>query len=77
VRGGELALDSGVTFANVRPLAEVQECALLCVPGGFGTATAMEDPLYLEALRRLGSRRATSLPCAPDRCCSVRRPAAR
>ena len=56
VRGGELAVDSGITFANVRPLAEVQECALLCVPGGFGTAAAMEDPLYLEALRRLGSR---------------------
>jgi transcriptional regulator GlxA family with amidase domain len=34
----------------------VKECALLCVPGGFGTAAAMEDPLYLEALRRLGSR---------------------
>jgi transcriptional regulator GlxA family with amidase domain len=56
VRGGELTVDSGVTFANVRPLAEVKECALLCVPGGFGTAAAMEDPLYLEALRRLGSR---------------------
>jgi len=56
VRGGELAVDSGISFANVRPLAEVQECALLCVPGGFGTAAAMEDPLYLEALRRLGSR---------------------
>ena len=56
VRGGELAVDSGVTFANVRPLAEVQECALLCVPGGFGTAAAMEDPLYLEALRRLAAR---------------------
>jgi cyclohexyl-isocyanide hydratase len=56
VRGGELAVDCGVTFANVRPLAEVKECALLCVPGGFGTAAAMEDPLYLEALRRLGSR---------------------
>jgi cyclohexyl-isocyanide hydratase len=56
VRGGELTLDSGVTFANVRPLAEVKECALLCVPGGFGTAAAMQDPLYLAALRRLGSR---------------------
>ena len=41
VRGGELAVDSGITFANVRPLAEVQECALLCVPGGLGTAAAM------------------------------------
>ena len=56
VAGGELELESGVTFAHVRPLSEVRECALLCVPGGLGTAAAMEDPLYLEALRRLASR---------------------
>jgi cyclohexyl-isocyanide hydratase len=55
-RGGELATDSGVAFAGVRPLGEVKECALLCVPGGFGTAAAMEDVAYLAALRRLASQ---------------------
>jgi transcriptional regulator GlxA family with amidase domain len=54
--GGELVVDSGVTFANVRPLAEVERCALLCVPGGFGCTAAMQDPAYLEALRRLAAQ---------------------
>jgi len=53
-QGGELAAD-GVTFAHVQPIAEVQECALLCVPGGFGCAAAMDDARYLAALRRLAA----------------------
>jgi len=39
-RGGELTA-SGMTIANLRPLAQVSECALLCVPGGFGCSAAM------------------------------------
>jgi cyclohexyl-isocyanide hydratase len=35
-QAGELACDSGVSFANVGALAQVSECTLLCVPGGFG-----------------------------------------
>jgi transcriptional regulator GlxA family with amidase domain len=53
---GELTADSGVVFARVQGLAEVQECALLCVPGGFGCTAAMEDAVYLAALRRLAAR---------------------
>jgi cyclohexyl-isocyanide hydratase len=55
-QAGELATDSGLTFANVQALAAVRECALLCVPGGFGCSAAMNDALYLEALRRLAAR---------------------
>jgi len=55
VRGGELAAGS-IRFAGVRPLGEVKECALLCVPGGFGCSAAMADPEYLGSLRRLASR---------------------
>jgi transcriptional regulator GlxA family with amidase domain len=40
----------------VARLAEVTQCALLCVPGGFGTVTALGDPSYIAALRRLGSQ---------------------
>jgi cyclohexyl-isocyanide hydratase len=54
-RGGELAA-GGIRFAEVRPLAEVKECALLCVPGGFGCSAAMADRQYLGALRRLAGR---------------------
>ncbi len=54
--GGPLAADGGIVFANVVPLAQVQECALLCVPGGFGCAAAMEDPVYLAGVQRLAAR---------------------
>jgi transcriptional regulator GlxA family with amidase domain len=56
VGGGELAADRGPTFAGLTPLAEVESCDLLCVPGGFGTVEAIEDPRYLAAIRRLGAR---------------------
>jgi cyclohexyl-isocyanide hydratase len=45
----------GIVFAGVKRLAEVPDCALLCVPGGFGTIEAMEDQSYLSELRRLGA----------------------
>jgi transcriptional regulator GlxA family with amidase domain len=56
VGGGELKADSGLTFSGVQRLADVEECALLCVPGGFGTLEAMEDRAYLSQLSRLASR---------------------
>src|SRR5579863_6250782 len=56
IEGGTLGADGGVVFAAVRPLAQVRTCALLCVPGGFGTTAAMQDAAYLEALRRLAAQ---------------------
>jgi cyclohexyl-isocyanide hydratase len=53
---GELAAEGGVTFAHIAALAEVRECDLLCVPGGFGCSAAMGDPVYVAALRRLGAQ---------------------
>ncbi len=53
VNGGAIEGDGGITFANIARLGDLTECALLCVPGGFGTVAAMEDPLYLSELRRL------------------------
>ncbi len=55
-QGGTLVADGAVSFAGVRSFDEVRTCALLCVPGGFGCSAAMEDPVYLAALRRLGSQ---------------------
>jgi cyclohexyl-isocyanide hydratase len=54
--GGQVEADGGITFANVQRLADVSECSLLCVPGGYGTIAAMEDQVYLAALRRLGAQ---------------------
>ena len=53
--GGLLEADGGITFANVGRLADVSECSLLCVPGGYGTIAAMEDQAYLSSLRRLAA----------------------
>jgi transcriptional regulator GlxA family with amidase domain len=53
VAGGTIEAGGGMTFAGVRRLRDIASCALLCVPGGFGTVQAMEDRQYLAELRRL------------------------
>src|SRR5580692_9817250 len=54
--GEPIEADGGMTFSQVRRLADVDRCALLCVPGGFGTVEAMEDAQYLEQIRRLAAQ---------------------
>jgi transcriptional regulator GlxA family with amidase domain len=56
VSGGELVADRGLTFTGLQQLDSVDECTLLCVPGGFGTVAALEDAAYLGAIRRLGTQ---------------------
>jgi transcriptional regulator GlxA family with amidase domain len=56
VDGGTVQADGGITFAQVVRLADVSQCALLCVPGGLGTIAAMADEVYLSALRRLAAQ---------------------
>jgi cyclohexyl-isocyanide hydratase len=53
VAGGTIEAGGGMTFAGVRRLKEVDSCALLCVPGGYGTIQALEDREYLAELGRL------------------------
>jgi cyclohexyl-isocyanide hydratase len=55
VAGGTLETAGGMTFSGLRRLEEIESCALLCVPGGFGTLQALEDRQYLGALRRLAA----------------------
>ena len=54
VEGGTIQADGGITFTGVVKLADVPECSLLCVPGGFGTVTALEDRAFLTEIGRLG-----------------------
>ena len=56
VAGGELEVDSVMRFSGLQRLDSVEECDLLCVPGGFGTVAAVEDQAYLRAIRRLGEK---------------------
>ena len=55
VTGGTLEVEGGMTLAGVRRLEDIESCALLCVPGGFGTIQALLDAHYLAALRRLAA----------------------
>jgi cyclohexyl-isocyanide hydratase len=62
--GGDLKAEGGITFAKVRRLADVERCALICVPGGFGTIEAMEDQELLTQIKRLaGSARYVTSVC--------------
>src|SRR5262245_37397382 len=54
VAGGTLEADRGLRFADTAHLADIERCDLLCVPGGFGTITAIEDAEYIAEVRRLG-----------------------
>jgi transcriptional regulator GlxA family with amidase domain len=56
VGGGSIQAAGGITFAGVVRLGDVSSCALLCVPGGFGTVAALEDRSYLSELHRLGAQ---------------------
>ena len=61
--GGDLEADGGIVFSRVRRLADIERCALICIPGGFGTIEAIEDQELLSQVRRLarGARYVTSV----------------
>jgi putative intracellular protease/amidase len=41
VGGGTITGGGAITFADVVRLGDIADCALLCVPGGFGTIAAL------------------------------------
>ncbi|MEO8812782.1 MAG: DJ-1/PfpI family protein [Caulobacteraceae bacterium] len=43
----------GLTFAGLTRLDAIERCDVLCVPGGPGTAGAMEDAAFVAQIRRL------------------------
>ncbi len=51
VGGGRIAA-GGMVFDDVRRLGEIEQCSLLCVPGGFGTVAALTDARYLDEVHR-------------------------
>jgi cyclohexyl-isocyanide hydratase len=55
VAGGAIQADGGITFTGVVKLADVPDCSVLCVPGGYGTVAALEDGAFLNEIRRLGT----------------------
>lgn len=55
-RGAEQPQERAPHALRLVEATVLPDLLLLCVPGGLGTAAAMEDPLYLAGLRRLGAR---------------------
>lgn len=61
--GGDIESDGGIVFARTTALSDVTACDVICVPGGFGCAEAMNDPVFIQGIQRLaaGSRYVTSV----------------
>ncbi len=44
----------GLRFCGLATLESIEGCDVLCVPGGLGTAAALQDDAFLDEIRRLG-----------------------
>ncbi len=53
--GGTLRTEMGLTFADLRALADIESCDMIMVPGGPGQTEAMLDPEFMAQVKRLGS----------------------
>ena len=45
----------GLTFTNLSRLADIEDCDVLCVPGGLGVTEAIADEAFIGEIRRLGA----------------------
>ncbi|MDB5801210.1 MAG: ThiJ/PfpI domain protein [Rhodocyclales bacterium] len=52
--GGPVQADGGLRFDTQR-LADIERCAVLCVPGGYGVTPMMQHTGFLAELRRLAA----------------------
>ena len=61
--GGAVRTDGGIEFSSLHPLADIEACDMICVPGGYGVTEAMADPEFIRQVTRLakGARFVTSV----------------
>lgn len=52
--GGALPTEMGLTFANLRALADIESCDMIMLPGGPGQTDAMLDSAFMAEVKRLG-----------------------
>ncbi|MES1158487.1 MAG: DJ-1/PfpI family protein [Terricaulis silvestris] len=52
--GGTITSETGLTFAGLTRLADIERCDLICIPGGPGQTEAMQDADFMAEVRRLG-----------------------
>jgi transcriptional regulator GlxA family with amidase domain len=53
--GGVLESESGLSFANLQRLADIESCDMIMIPGGPGQTAAMQDVDFMAQVRRLGA----------------------
>ena len=61
--GGVPIAAGGLVFADLTTLETIERCDVLCIPGGTGCTDAMQNAVYMAAIRRLadGARYITSV----------------
>lgn len=52
--GGTLVTELGLTFTNLRALADVDRADMIMIPGGPGQTEAMRDQAFMAEVKRLG-----------------------
>lgn len=52
--GGLLKTEMGLTFADLTKLADVVSADMIMIPGGPGQTDAMQDPAFMDEVKRLG-----------------------
>lgn len=61
--GGEIEAEGGLVIGRTRKLSEIEQCDLICVPGGMTATQAALDDAFIAEIRRLamGARYITSV----------------
>jgi len=54
--GGADINAQGLVFSNLADLEEIEECDVLCTPGGLGVVAAIENECYMNAVRKLAKK---------------------
>ncbi len=53
--GGLLKTEMGLTFSDLSKLSDVASADMIMIPGGPGQTDAMQDPVFMDEVKRLGA----------------------
>jgi cyclohexyl-isocyanide hydratase len=53
--GGTITSETGLHFAELTKLSDIESCDMICIPGGPGQTDAMTDAAFMDEVRRLGA----------------------
>jgi putative intracellular protease/amidase len=54
--GGVLKTELGLTFTDLAKLSDIDRADLIMIPGGPGQTEAMQDPVFMAEVKRLGEQ---------------------